>query len=51
LSSIFDFLIAEALGDDQDDDVVTTSNEMLRCRIQKEQKTSPPGADRCPTAD
>jgi hypothetical protein len=51
LSSLFDFLIAEALGNDQDDGVVTTSNEMLRCRIQKEQKTSPPGIDRCPSAD
>ena len=51
LSSMVSFLIAEALGNDQDDDLVTTSNEMLRCRIQKEQKTSPPGEDRCPTAD
>jgi hypothetical protein len=50
LSSMFEFLIAEALGNDEDD-AITTSNEMLRCRIQKEQKTSPPGEDRCPTAD
>lgn len=50
LSSMISFLIAEALGNDQDDEI-TTSNEMLRCRIQKEQKTSPPGEDRCPTAD
>ena len=51
LSSMLDFLIAEALGNDEDDSVVTTRNEMLRCQIQKEQKTSPPGVDRCPTAD
>jgi hypothetical protein len=50
LSSMFGLLIAEALGNDQDD-AVTTSNEMLRCRIQKEQKSSPPGPDRCPLAD
>lgn len=50
LSSMFGFLIAEALGNDEDDDI-TTSNEMLRCRIQKEQKTSPPGIDNCPSVD
>lgn len=50
LPSMFDILIAEALGSDEDDEV-TTRNEMLRCRIQKEQKTSPPGVDRCPVAE
>ena len=50
LSSLFEFVIDQAL-DSEEDDGVTSSNEMLRCRIQKEQKTSPPGIDNCPTAD
>ena len=50
LSSVFEILIDEAL-DREEDDGVTSSNEMLRCRIQKEQKTSPPGIDNCPSVD
>jgi hypothetical protein len=50
LSSVFEILIDEALDRDEDDGI-TSSNEILRCRIQKEQKTSPPGIDNCPSVD
>ena len=49
VSSLFEFLLEEAIGVDEYDDV-SSSNDMLRCRIQKEQKSSPPGPDQCPTA-
>ena len=50
LSSVVDILIDEALDNEQDDGV-TSRNEILRCKVQKEQKTSPPGIDNCPTVD
>ena len=50
LSSLFEFVIDQALDHDEDDGI-SSRNEMLRCRIQKEQKTSPPGIDNCPTVD
>ncbi|HEU4779636.1 MAG TPA: hypothetical protein VFS58_07105 [Steroidobacteraceae bacterium] len=46
-SSLFEVLVDELLGVEVDE--VTASNEMLRCRVQKEQKTSPPGPDNCPS--
>jgi hypothetical protein len=49
VSSAFEILVDELL-DIEDDDGVTSSNEMLRCRVQKDLKTSPPGPDNCPTA-
>ena|SRR5688500_12028121 len=48
LSALFDILIDEALGTD-DVDEVTASNDMLRCRVQKEIKSIPPGVDNCPS--
>lgn len=52
LSAIFETLIEEALGiEGNDPSDVTFANDVLRCRIQKEQKTSPPGVDNCPSAD
>jgi hypothetical protein len=50
LSTMFEFLLEEALHVDEYDDV-SNSNDMLRCRVQKEQKSSPPGIDNCPTAE
>jgi hypothetical protein len=49
IPAVVDILIDEALGAG-DKDEVTASNEILRCRVQKEQKTSPPGVDNCPIA-
>ena len=49
LSAVFETILDEVL--DVEDDDVTSRNEMLRCRVQKEQKTSPPGIDNCPNAD
>ena len=49
LSAVFETILDEVL--DAEDDDVTSRNEMLRCRVQKEQKTSPPGIDNCPNAD
>jgi hypothetical protein len=48
LSQVVDILVDELLGTDDIDDV-TVSNELLRCRVQKDLKTSPPGADNCPS--
>ena len=50
ISSAFEILVDELL-DIEDDDGVTSSNEMLRCRVQKDLKTSPPGPDHCPSAE
>jgi hypothetical protein len=47
LSAAFDILFDELLGT-SDVDEVTASNDMLRCRVQKDLKTSPPGPDNCP---
>ena len=45
---MFDILVDEMLGIEGDEEV-TASSEMLRCRVQKDLKTSPPGTDLCPT--
>ena len=47
VSAMFDILVDELLGIEDDD--VTASNLILRCRMQKEIKSSPPGPDRCPS--
>ncbi|MEO8064535.1 MAG: hypothetical protein ABI821_17495 [Pseudomonadota bacterium] len=46
-SAVVDTLVEEALGIEDYDDV-TASNDMLRCRVQKETKTGAPGVDNCP---
>ena len=50
LSAVFETILDEVLDIEADDDI-TSSNEMLRCRVQKEQKTAPPGIDNCPSVD
>lgn len=50
LSTAVDILVDELLGIEGDDEVAA-SNEILQCRVQKELKTSPPGADLCPSVD
>jgi hypothetical protein len=50
LSQVVDILFDEMLGTD-DVDEVTVSNLLLRCRVQKDLKTSPPGTDGCPSMD
>jgi hypothetical protein len=49
VTAVVDILFDEILGTDDIDDI-TVSNELLRCQVQKDIKTSPPGPDRCPTA-
>jgi hypothetical protein len=51
LSEVVSIVLEETLGI-EDDDGITFSNDMLRCRVQKETRSGPaPGVDNCPTAD
>jgi hypothetical protein len=50
IASAFGILVDELIGTDDYDDV-TASNDILRCRVHKDLKISPPGVDRCPAAD
>ena len=50
LSSLFSLLVSELLGIDPVDEV-EVANDVLRCRVHKELKISPPGPDNCPLAD
>jgi hypothetical protein len=49
-SSLVSMLVDELLGIDEADEI-TARNDMLRCRVQKEIKSAPPGIDNCPIAD
>jgi hypothetical protein len=46
---VLDTIVDEVL--DIEDDAVTSANEMLQCRVEKELKISPPGIDNCPSVD
>jgi len=49
-ATLVDIAVDELLGIEGDD--VTASNDMLRCRVQKETNPLPPGGkDNCPRAD
>jgi hypothetical protein len=50
LSQVISIVLDETLGI-EDDDGITASNDMLRCRVQKDTRSSPPGVDNCPVAD
>jgi hypothetical protein len=51
LSQVVSIVLEETLGI-ADADSVTTSNEILKCRVQKETRTgSSPAVDNCPIAD
>jgi hypothetical protein len=49
VSAMFGILVDELVG--AEDDGVTASNLILQCRVQKDIKSSPPGPDRCPSAN